>query len=83
MEREAASVLVDDRSHPLFNAWQDREGYARATASTQPRYASDDRYDPYNSARLAAWMIMALPPAPWRSTWICKGVYDPAIGRIR
>ena len=65
----------------LFNAWQDR----RATASHgkyAPRYASDDRYDPYNSARVAAWMIMAFPRS-WRATWLCKGVYDPATGRLR
>ncbi len=65
----------------LFNAWQDRRA-AASHGKYAPRYASDDRYDPYNSARVAAWMIMAFPRS-WRVTWVCKGVYDRARGQLR
>ena len=69
------------RIRRAFNAWQD----ARASASTtgyQPRYATTDRTDPYNAARVAAWVI-ATYPRSWQVTWHCKGVYDPNRGRIR
>jgi hypothetical protein len=65
----------------LFNAWQDRK--AKASHGTYaPRYASNDRYDPYNSARVAAWTVIAFPRS-WQVTWICKGVYDRSLGRLR
>lgn len=65
----------------LFNAWQDRKAKASHGTYTA-RYASNDRYDPYNSARVAAWVIMAFPHS-WKVTWLCKGVYDPAVKRLR
>ena len=65
----------------LFNVWQDRK--ANASHKTYAaRYATDDRLDPYNSARVAAWAIAAFPRS-WQATWLCKGVYDPATGRLR
>ena len=64
-----------------FDAWQDRMAWA-SHGTYAPRYATEDRYDPYNSARVAAWVIMAYPRG-WSVTWLCKGVYDPVTGRIR
>jgi hypothetical protein len=62
-----------------FNAWQERQAALTGGAA---RYASGDRLDPYNSARVAAWYVMAYP-RNWGVAWHCKGVYDPAVGRIR
>jgi hypothetical protein len=64
-----------------FNAWQGRKASASHGAYA-PRYATDDRYDPYNSARVAAWVIKVFPRA-WNVTWHCKGVYDASVGRFR
>jgi len=65
----------------LFNAGQDRKAKASHGAYA-PRYATADRYDPYNSARVAAWVMLAFPRS-WTVVWLCKGVYDPSIGRLR
>jgi hypothetical protein len=64
-----------------FNAWQRRQ-VAVSDGRYRPRYASADRTDPYNSARVAAWMVSAYPRS-WRITWKCKGVYNPTTGRLR
>ena len=64
-----------------FNAWQDRRA-ATSRSGYRPRYATNDRFDPYNAARVAAWQIRAFPHS-WPVTWRCKGIYDPTIGRLR
>ena len=64
-----------------FNAWQDRQAATSTTGST-PRYATDDRTDAYNAARVAAWVIMTHPRS-WPVTWHCKGTWDPTHGRLR
>ena len=46
------------------------------------RHATVERKDPYNAARVVAWVVLA-HPCTWSVAWLCKGVYDPAIGRIR
>jgi hypothetical protein len=65
----------------LFNAWQRAKAWA-SLGRYVPRYATYDRLDPYNAARVAAWEIVAFPHS-WGATWLCKGFYDPAAGRIR
>jgi hypothetical protein len=64
-----------------FDAWQDRKA-ARSGGAYTARHATADRKDPYNAARVAAWVVLA-HPRTWSVAWLCKGVYDPAIGRIR
>ena len=64
-----------------FNAWQDRKAQASHGAYTA-RYASSDRADPFNAARVAAWHIRTFPRS-WQRTWLCKGRYDPKAGRLR
>jgi hypothetical protein len=64
-----------------FNASQDRLARASGGRYT-PRYASNVRTDPYNSARVAAWQIRTFPRS-WAQTWHCKGRYDPKAGRLR
>ena len=64
-----------------FDAWQDRKA-ARSDGAYTARHATADRRDPYNAARVAAWVVLAHPRS-WSVAWLCKGVYDPAIGRIR
>ena len=63
-----------------FDAWQDRK--ARHGGTYTARHATADRKNPYNAARVAAWVVLA-HPRTWSVAWLCKGVYDPAIGRIR
>jgi hypothetical protein len=64
-----------------FDTWQEHKASATGGAY-KPRYASDNRLDPYNSARVAAWEVMTYPHA-WPVTWLCKGIYDPATHRLR
>jgi hypothetical protein len=64
-----------------FDAWQDRKA-ARSRGVYVARHATADRKDPYNAARVAAWVVLVYPRS-WSVAWLCKGVYDPAIGRIR
>jgi hypothetical protein len=64
-----------------FDAWQDRKA-ARSRGAYTARPATADRQDPYNAARVAAWVVLAHPRS-WSVAWRCKGVYDPAIRRIR
>ena len=64
-----------------FNAWQDHKAQASHGTYTA-RYASPDRADPYNAARVAAWQIRTFPRS-WQKTWLCKGRHDPKTGRLR
>ena len=64
-----------------FNAWQDRKSQASG-GRYRARYASNDRTDPYNAARVAAWHIRTSPRS-WKKTWLCKGIYDHKVGRLR
>ena len=64
-----------------FDAWQDRKA-ARSGGAYTARHATADRKDPYNAARVAAWVVL-VHQRTWTVAWLCKGVYDPAIGRIR
>jgi len=70
-----------DPARAGFNAAQDRRARA-SQGHYRPRYATPDRLDPYNSARVAAWEVSAYPHA-WPVTWLCKGVYDPRTRRLR
>ena len=65
----------------LFNTWQDTKA-AASGGSYATRHATPDRTDPYNAARVAAWVI-ATHPRSWPITWHCKGTYDTPRGRIR
>lgn len=64
-----------------FNDWQRRLA-AISHGAYAPRFATDDRLDPYNSARVAAWEIRAFPHA-WHMAWRCQGMYDPSLRRLR
>ena len=64
-----------------FNAWQDRKAHDSG-GRYQARYASNDRTDPYNAARVAAWHVRTFPRS-WQKTWLCKGIYDRKVGRLR
>ena len=64
-----------------FNTWQDRKAQASG-GRYAARYASNDRTDPYNAARVAAWHIRTFPRS-WPKTWLCKGIYDRKVGRLR
>ena len=65
----------------LFNTWQDTKA-AAAGDHYVARHASPDRTDPYNAARVAAWVI-ATHPRSWPVVWHCRGTYDHHRGRIR
>jgi hypothetical protein len=69
------------KARTAFNAWQDRKARSSGGAYAA-RYATNDRTDPYNSARVAAWTIL-MYPRNWPKAWHCKGVYDPKAGRLR
>ena len=64
-----------------FNTAQDQMAH-RSDGRYSPRYASNDRADPYNAARVAAWQIRTFPRS-WAQTWHCTGRYDPTAGRLR
>ena len=79
MERQAAVALVDRRPERVqCLAGPQVPGQRRPL----PGYASNDRIDPYNAARVAAWHIRTSPRS-WKRTWLCKGVYDRKVGRLR
>ena len=65
----------------LFNGWQDTKA-TKSDGYYTARYATADRTDPHNAARVAAWVI-ATHPRVWPITWHCKGIYDGRRGRIR
>jgi hypothetical protein len=63
-----------------FDEWQDRKA-ARSHGTYAAHHSTPDRLDPYNAARVAAWVVLAQPRS-WRMTWLCKGVYDPELRRF-
>jgi len=63
-----------------FDEWQDRKA-ARSHGTYVAHHSTPDRLDPYNAARVAAWVVHAQPRS-WRMTWLCKGVYAPELRRF-